>query len=169
MLCNFTPIRVLGFLQVVTLMWCPAGAVGQEQPGAPRVITATRHDTAQQALRALKPTVSLAAGFVKEPYHANPHATVSLAPPKRDPLLQGPAAAPKPSTGAAAPATAAPKKAVQVTIWKSFDGIGAGFHGPGGAFQVRSAPPDTNGAVGETQFVQWVNTDVKDWPNLWAP
>ena len=148
MLCNFTPIRVLGFLQVVTLMWCPAGAVGQEQPGAPRVITATRHDTAQQA---------------------NPHATVSLAPPKRDPLLQGPAAAPKPSTGAAAPATAAPKKAVQVTIWKSFDGIGAGFHGPGGAFQVRSAPPDTNGAVGETQFVQWVNTDVKDWPNLWAP
>jgi len=141
-------------------MWCSAGAQGQEQPGAPRVIAATKQDTAQQPLRALQPTVSLAAGFVKKPYHANPHATVSLAPPKRDPLLQGAPVGPKAGTGAAAPAPAAPQKAVQVTIEKSFDGIGAGFHGPGGTFQVRSAPPDTNGAVGETQFVQWVNTDI---------
>jgi len=160
MLCNSRRIRRLGFLPVVWLMWCSAGAHGQEQPGAPRVIAATKQDTAQQPLRELQPTVSLAAGFVKKPYHANPHATVSLAPPKRDPLLQGAPVVPKASMGAAAPAPAAPKKAVQVTIGKSFDGIGAGFHGPGGTFQVRNAPPDTNGAVGESQFVQWVNTDI---------
>ncbi len=160
MLCNSRRVRRLGFLPVGALMWCSAGAQGQEQPGAPRVIAATKQDTAQQPLRALQPTVSLAAGFVKKPYHANPHATVSLAPPKRDPLLQGAPVGPKARTGAAAPAPAAPQKAVQVTIGKSFDGIGAGFHGPGGTFQVRNAPPDTNGAVGETQFVQWVNTDI---------
>src|SRR5262249_14572715 len=33
-------------------------------------------------------------------------------------------------------------------------GIGQGVFG----FSVTSAPPDTNGAVGATQFVQWVNT-----------
>jgi hypothetical protein len=36
-------------------------------------------------------------------------------------------------------------------------GVGQGFVGPSGAFQVSVAPPDTNGAVGTTQFVQWVN------------
>ena len=35
------------------------------------------------------------------------------------------------------------------------DGLGLGL--PGG-FLVESAPPDTTGAVGDTQFVQWVNT-----------
>ncbi|HET9372170.1 MAG TPA: hypothetical protein VFO19_18040 [Vicinamibacterales bacterium] len=36
----------------------------------------------------------------------------------------------------------------------NFDGIGQGFAG----FNVTSAPPDINGAVGTTQYVQWVNT-----------
>ncbi len=35
----------------------------------------------------------------------------------------------------------------------NFDGIGQGVYG----FSVTAAPPDTNGAVGLTQFVQWVN------------
>lgn len=35
----------------------------------------------------------------------------------------------------------------------NFEGVGAGFPG----FTVNSAPPDTNGAVGATQYVQWVN------------
>jgi uncharacterized repeat protein (TIGR01451 family) len=34
-----------------------------------------------------------------------------------------------------------------------FDGIGQGVFG----FSVQVAPPDTNGAVGKTQYVQWVN------------
>src|SRR4030081_1289496 len=36
----------------------------------------------------------------------------------------------------------------------SFEGLGAGQYG----FSVTSAPPDTNGAVGATQYVQWVNS-----------
>jgi hypothetical protein len=35
----------------------------------------------------------------------------------------------------------------------NFEGVGAGFPN----FTVNSAPPDTNGAVGATQYVQWVN------------
>ncbi len=38
-----------------------------------------------------------------------------------------------------------------------FDGVGNGFNGPQGTYTVDSAPPDTNGAVGLTQYVQWVN------------
>lgn len=39
-------------------------------------------------------------------------------------------------------------------VGQVFDGIGQGIDG----FQVSSAPPDTTGAAGATQFVQWVNT-----------
>jgi hypothetical protein len=38
-------------------------------------------------------------------------------------------------------------------VGTSFEGLGAGQYG----FSVTSAPPDTNGAVGATQYVQWVN------------
>jgi hypothetical protein len=39
-------------------------------------------------------------------------------------------------------------------VGTSFEGLGAGQYG----FTVNSAPPDTNGAVGATQYVQWVNS-----------
>jgi hypothetical protein len=42
-----------------------------------------------------------------------------------------------------------------VTPGLGFDGIGVGLAG----YQPASAPPDTTGAVGATQYVQWVNTD----------
>src|SRR5207237_9725873 len=40
---------------------------------------------------------------------------------------------------------------------QNFDGVGNGFSGPQGSFSVNNAVPDTNGAVGATQYVQWVN------------
>jgi hypothetical protein len=43
---------------------------------------------------------------------------------------------------------------------RSFEGVGEGFVGPAGTFNVASAPPDTNGAVGPNHFVQVVNTDL---------
>ncbi len=43
--------------------------------------------------------------------------------------------------------------AVSTTNVLNFDGIGQGVYG----FTVTAAPPDTNGAVGATQYVQWVN------------
>src|SRR5207249_2906349 len=44
------------------------------------------------------------------------------------------------------------------TTVQSFDGLGNGFVGPQGPFVVNNAVPDSNGAVGDTQYVQWVNT-----------
>jgi hypothetical protein len=38
-------------------------------------------------------------------------------------------------------------------VGTSFEGLGAGQYG----FNVTGIPPDTNGAVGATQYVQWVN------------
>lgn len=43
--------------------------------------------------------------------------------------------------------------AASVTAGLNFEGLGNGFPG----FSVNSAPPDTNGAVGATQVVEWVN------------
>lgn len=40
---------------------------------------------------------------------------------------------------------------------QNFLGLGSGFSGPNGSFTVQYIPPDTNGAAGDTQFVQWVN------------
>jgi len=42
---------------------------------------------------------------------------------------------------------------VSTTSGLNFDGVGQGAYG----YTVRAAPPDTNGSVGATQFVQWVN------------
>jgi hypothetical protein len=36
-------------------------------------------------------------------------------------------------------------------------GVGNDFIGPQGSYTITSIPPDTNGAVGATQYVQWVN------------
>ena len=66
----------------------------------------------------------------------------------KDPLLSE--KAPASLTGAAA--LAAP------TLGTGVDGVGNGFTGPSGTMLVNSAPPDTTGAVGATQYVQWVNT-----------
>lgn len=65
-----------------------------------------------------------------------------------DPLLAE--KAPVSSKGTAA--LAAP------TLGTGVDGVGNGFTGPSGTMSVNSAPPDTTGAVGATQYVQWVNT-----------
>lgn len=50
--------------------------------------------------------------------------------------------------------------AAPTTAGLGFDGLGKGFTGPNGTFAVQSAPPDTTGAVGATQFVQWVNSSL---------
>jgi hypothetical protein len=48
-----------------------------------------------------------------------------------------------------------PQTEVGVTTGLSFDGVGVGMAG----YSISGAPPDTNGAVGATQYVQWVNVD----------
>lgn len=49
--------------------------------------------------------------------------------------------------------TSPPVSSASITAGLNFEGLGDGFPG----FSVNSAPPDTNGAVGATQVVEWVN------------
>ena len=44
-------------------------------------------------------------------------------------------------------------EALAPTVGLNFEGLGSGFPN----YVVNVAPPDTNGAVGKTQYVQWVN------------
>lgn len=44
---------------------------------------------------------------------------------------------------------------VAAVLGLNFDGLGLGQYG----FLLQFSPPDTNGAVGATQYVQWVNTE----------
>jgi hypothetical protein len=66
------------------------------------------------------------------------------------PWLDGPG---NPTDGALQSQVVAPAAA---TPGLGFDGIGEGL----GNFSVQYAPPDTNGAVGTTQYVQTVNVDL---------
>jgi uncharacterized repeat protein (TIGR01451 family) len=66
-------------------------------------------------------------------------------PQEPDPVLQRSAAA------TTAPITAP----ITPNIINNFDGIGQGVFG----ISINLAPPDTNGAVGLTQYVQWVNVE----------
>jgi len=52
--------------------------------------------------------------------------------------------------------TSATPEGLAPTLLRNFDGIGNGVAG----FTIPGAPPDTNGAVGLTQYVQWVNTSL---------
>ncbi|HYW73271.1 MAG TPA: hypothetical protein VE961_19780 [Pyrinomonadaceae bacterium] len=87
--------------------------------------------------------VNLAGTRKKKEIHLNPNVVVSLGPAKADAALQ-----PTPSASQSAPAASG---------GKNISGLGNQFKGPQGNFSMMSAPPDTTGAVGDTQFVQWVN------------
>jgi hypothetical protein len=94
------------------------------------------------------PTVSAAAAAAAHARHeAEPARRIPLPPGLKsanveDPVLQH-------TTPSLAPTLAAPTAG-----GLNFDGLGNGSLG----FTVTSAPPDTNGAVGATQYVQWVNS-----------
>ena len=49
------------------------------------------------------------------------------------------------------------------TVALSFEGVGQGFTGPSGTFNLTGAPPDTNGDVGLNHYVQTVNQDLMVW------
>ena len=120
----------------------PTGGESQNQEQA-EVIAAANVATSDEPLSSIPPElVQLGGEFEQKKIHLNPNVLVSLGPAKPDPALQ-PAGPPSPP----APAPSG----------KNIPGLGNQFKGPQGNFNVQSAPPDTTGAVGETQFVQWVN------------
>ncbi|MBZ5524080.1 MAG: DUF11 domain-containing protein [Acidobacteriia bacterium] len=108
-----------------------------------------RHDASPplRDLAAAAQRAQAAKPFEPAPEEAQPVRTIPLPDgfkPLTDPdmVLQ--------QTASAAPGNLAPA-AIQ-----NFDGIGQGVAG----FTVQGAPPDTNGAVGLTQYLQWVNVSL---------
>ena len=116
---------------------CAGSAHAQDQSGA-QVTPAAQHDT----LHSLRGVMPRPDDFSKS---QREHAARPL------PWIDGPGSPPdgavQGSASGAAPAAGS-----------GVDGVGQGFSGPQGTFTVDSAPPDTNGAVGATQYVQLVNT-----------
>ena len=128
---------VLASLPVVAF----AQGNSQNAPGRAEVISSAHHDT-DFVLRNV-PGKAIDTSIIKEakdkrrvPYDDSPDHI-------EDAVTQA-----GPINSAAAPTTAG----------LGVEGIGKGFVGPQGAFTVTSAPPDTTGAIGATQYVQWVNT-----------
>jgi hypothetical protein len=113
--------------------------------GQTRSVRSELHHDVSPAVRDL-PTVIKNQPVEQEaaPLRVLPLPAGSRRPQDPDPALQPPTA-----SGSATTANAA--LAPQVSL--GFDGIGQGVFG----FAVSSVPPDTNGAVGLTQYVQWVN------------
>jgi hypothetical protein len=83
-----------------------------------------------------------------------PSEPVSLGPPTEKPVRLNPNVSVSLALSADGALQSTPGAAHPVAIGFTKDGLGDGFPN----FQVRNAPPDTSGAVGKTQFVQWVNT-----------
>jgi hypothetical protein len=122
----------------------PSSTSGEsENQEQAEVVAAANVATSDEPLTSIPPElVNLAGKHEKKKIHLNPNVLVSLGPAKPDPALQPPAPV-------SSPAPAPPGKNIPA--------LGSQFKGPQGNFNVQSAPPDTTGAVGETQFVQWVN------------
>ncbi|HKP46336.1 MAG TPA: hypothetical protein VJT50_07030 [Pyrinomonadaceae bacterium] len=146
------------FLAVIALpavLYRQAGTSGFAPPQDQQVevIPASRIATSTDVLRGLPPApVSLGGVREKKRIRLNPNVEVSLGPAGRDPVLQS----------SVAPRRARSRRVRRLrretpAPGKSIEGIGFNFSGPQGSFAVHGAPPDTSGAVGDTQFVQWVN------------
>jgi Concanavalin A-like lectin/glucanases superfamily/Fibronectin type III domain/Domain of unknown function (DUF2341) len=123
-------------LAVFVSLLSRSAALAQTVQGGPEVSPAVHHDVSPR-LREIPALVDSRAAHAISvgPAHPGPF---SNAP---DPVIQS---------------SAGP--AVATTAGLGFDGVGNGFVGPQGSFTVNSAPSDTNGAVGASQYVQWVNT-----------
>jgi hypothetical protein len=119
-------------LVIFGLLYAPS-AQSQEPRSGPEVIPAERQDVSP-ALRNI-PIIPPAKG-VRRVIPLRPTHSVEAPAIQQDPVLQQ---------------TVGPL--VGTTAGLSFAGVGEGDYG----FSDCCAPPDTNGAVGATQYVQWVN------------
>jgi hypothetical protein len=118
---------------VLCLLCTPSQLWSQSQP---EVSSDVKHDVSP-ALRDLPDSPSPSEPKRERPLRLT-HAPAAFAP-EPDTVLQS-------STG----------PLVSVTSGFNFPGVGVGING---SYSDCCAPPDTNGAAGATQFVQWVNLD----------
>jgi hypothetical protein len=141
---------LVGILLILASMPGSAMASLQDQSGPlqPQVSAAVHQDVS-------KPLSDMVAAAAKAP--ATPAATGQrVIPLRRIPLPSPAGLATKPDP--AIQSTAGPL--VATTAVRTFAGLGSGDYG----FVIGFAPPDTEGAVGLTQYVQWVNASFAIFP-----
>ena len=127
------------FLLLTVVLACFAiSALAQDHNHRMQVISETAHDTSQP-LWDLESSMSNAAAAAPQRVMPllHPHPTTTATAAQADPVLQ---------------TTTLPSVAAALGL--NFDGLGNGVFG----FVVNAAPPDTEGVVGATQYVQWVNS-----------
>ncbi|HEV7522733.1 MAG TPA: hypothetical protein VGP89_16640 [Candidatus Angelobacter sp.] len=136
------------FFCAAALVVLSAFPLAAQQAVGPLVFQDVHHDVSP-AVRDM-PTINAAgnAATAHIKHEAEPARRIPLPPGMGGPQLGPVADAAVQSSAFPAPAGLAP------TVNLGFDGLGNGSLG----FTVNSAPPDTNGAVGATQYVQWVNS-----------
>ncbi len=123
---------ILAVLCLALLSALPAVAQGGE--GRPEVVPEVKHDVSPP-LREIAPI----------PPEAGPQQLIPLRP--THPVRVGVLAQPDPVL------QTSPSGTLSTNSGQDFLGVGNGLSG----FTVQYIPPDTNGAAGATQFVQWVN------------
>lgn len=131
---NRRPWTVLAASLLSLLVLSGISAFGQSKVPPGRMWAFRAEPNVSPPLRHIRPLVDRGGPReipIRIPHGAGP------AGPVPDPVLQD-------SAGAA----------VSTTSGLGFDGIGVGL----GSYTPDSAPPDTTGDVGDTQYVQWVNT-----------
>jgi len=127
------PVATIVAALVVIVFLSPwSSALAQTVQGPPEVTPAVHHDVSPP-LRDIPPLVDRRPAREILLGRIHPTGPISNA---LDPVIQS-------SAGTT----------VATTAGLGFDGVGVGL----GSFAPNAAPPDTNGAVGATQYVQWVN------------
>ena len=126
---------VLLLMALISIFVVPVQAGPPENPGGPEVSPAVQAD-------------------VSAPLRDAPVSAPSAANMREQPLRLIPPAGPMTGVDGAVQTTTGPL--VSTAGGLSFPGVGQGDYG----FSDRYAPPDTNGAVGATQYVQWVNVNL---------
>ncbi len=121
------------FLSALGLFLAALPAYGQGGSPQVQVVSAVHHDVSPplRDIAPLPPGKVRRVHPVRSIHGPNPNAQFQI-----DPAVQ-----------------AAVGSFVVTTNFLNFEGVGDGAYG----FTPNAAPPDTNGAVGATQFVQWVN------------
>src|SRR5260370_27383450 len=120
----------------------------------PTVFAASCFVAQEVTVDTTNPEVSVANGAVSLPVHHMREGQLANGPFLQKPLrIVHPGGGPVSSPSDPVVQSSTGVSAASVTSGLNFEGLGNGFPG----FSVNSAPPDTNGAVGATQVVGWVN------------
>ena len=127
-------VSIVATLIVLVFLSPWSSASGQTIQGPPEVSPAIQHDVSPP-LRHIPPGIDRRPAHIKFLGAIPPAASVAFT---SDPALQ---------------TSVSTAVSTSTTAGLNFDGVGVGL----GSFAPNSAPADTNGAVGATQYVQWVN------------